>query len=146
MIPFKVVIPEDERDGDLPDKLRDELPGILNWAIEGAKKWYAGDLQPPEEVIAATAGYRAEMGSFDDFCADVIIEAPGNKLAKSQLYDAYLKWIAEEGGSEMSKKELTTRLKRQGYEEGRNNSARVWLDITTSGDTHPGGFEPTLVA
>jgi len=35
MIPFSVTIPRAERDPDLPEKLRDEWPGILGWAIEG---------------------------------------------------------------------------------------------------------------
>jgi putative DNA primase/helicase len=35
LIPFEVTIPDKEKDPDFPDKLREELPGILNWAIEG---------------------------------------------------------------------------------------------------------------
>jgi len=35
-IPFKVQIPDDEIDKDLPTKLRTELPGILQWIVEGA--------------------------------------------------------------------------------------------------------------
>ena len=35
ILPFTVVIPEEERDNDLKIKLKQELPGILNWVIAG---------------------------------------------------------------------------------------------------------------
>ena len=39
LIPFTVTIPPDERDPDLPDKLRAEWPAILRWAIDGCLAW-----------------------------------------------------------------------------------------------------------
>ena len=44
LIPFKVEIPEKERDPDLGAKLADELPGILNWALRGYERWKAEGL------------------------------------------------------------------------------------------------------
>jgi phage/plasmid-associated DNA primase len=41
-------------DKHLPDKLRNELPGIFRWAVEGRIKWQQEDLGEPEEVKAAT--------------------------------------------------------------------------------------------
>lgn len=35
LIPFDVTIPEEERDPRLVEKLREEYPGILNWAVQG---------------------------------------------------------------------------------------------------------------
>ena len=39
VIPFDVVIPPAEQDKKLPAKLRLELSGILNWALEGCLEW-----------------------------------------------------------------------------------------------------------
>ena len=39
LIPFTVTIPKEEIDTRLPEKLLEELPGILNWAVEGCLKW-----------------------------------------------------------------------------------------------------------
>jgi putative DNA primase/helicase len=47
LIPFNVQIPEAERDKELPDKLKAELPGILNWAIDGCILWRDQGLTPP---------------------------------------------------------------------------------------------------
>ena len=35
LVPFTVTIPPEERDHTLPEKLDDELPGILAWAVKG---------------------------------------------------------------------------------------------------------------
>jgi putative DNA primase/helicase len=61
LIPFNVTIPPDQRDPDLPAKLRAELPGILNWALEGCLAWQADGLTNPAAVEEATAEYRAEQ-------------------------------------------------------------------------------------
>ena len=85
LIPFKVVIPLGDRDGDLPEKLKAEMPGILNWAIEGAIEWFNGGLLPPEEVKAATSDYQSEMDGFAEFCKTMLIEAPGENTKKSDV-------------------------------------------------------------
>ena len=35
LVPFDVVIPDDEQDSTLPEKLRRELPGVLAWMVSG---------------------------------------------------------------------------------------------------------------
>ena len=49
LIPFTVEIPEDERDKDLPEKLRKEWPAILRWMIDGCIAWQRDGLnrRPP---------------------------------------------------------------------------------------------------
>lgn len=39
LIPFNVTIPPEERDKNLLNKLRREMPGILNWAVMGCMDW-----------------------------------------------------------------------------------------------------------
>jgi P4 family phage/plasmid primase-like protien len=41
IVPFDNVIPKDEQDPLFDEKLRAELPGLLNWCIEGAKRLVA---------------------------------------------------------------------------------------------------------
>ena len=62
-VPFTVTIPESERDKTLPEKLLAELPGILNWAIQGCLEWQREDLGTPDEVTEATNEYRHDMDS-----------------------------------------------------------------------------------
>ena len=51
LIPFTVLIPEDERDADLGLKLQSEAQGILRWAVDGCAEWQQQGLNPPKVVI-----------------------------------------------------------------------------------------------
>lgn len=55
LIPFNVQIPEDERDTALSAKLRQELPGILAWAMCGWQDFQQRGLDAPATVTGATA-------------------------------------------------------------------------------------------
>ena len=130
LIPFDVVIPEEDRDGDLPQKLRDEFPGILNWAIKGAIEWNQNGLNPPSAVLAATNEYKAELDTFSRFVADVIVKVSGAKTPKADVFDAYNKWRFREGGEELSEGEIRTKLVRLGIAEVRGTrGVRCWGDI-----------------
>jgi P4 family phage/plasmid primase-like protien len=67
LIPFSVIIPPDERDMHLVDKLRDELPGILNWAITGTMMWERNGLTEPDSLLVAVSEYRADQDSLAGF-------------------------------------------------------------------------------
>jgi putative DNA primase/helicase len=67
LLPFEHSIPDRHQDKQLRHKLlsQDELPGILNWALEGLAQWHRRGRLPKEEelparVRAATDAYRAE--------------------------------------------------------------------------------------
>jgi putative DNA primase/helicase len=60
LVPFTVTIPDEEKDRNLPAKLRAEWPGILAWAVRGCLDWQKYGLGEPEAVRAATDAYRAE--------------------------------------------------------------------------------------
>ncbi len=88
----------DERDGQLPDKLRQEYPGILNWLIKGCLDWQAADMKirRPDSVKRAGDEYRAESDILNDFMTakcefDVHITTPV-KVIK----EAYRDWCQAE--------------------------------------------------
>src|SRR6202012_4910342 len=60
VIEFPVTIPEAERDHDLNYRLQAELPGILNWALQGYRDWKAHKLRAPKQVEGVTGRYRAD--------------------------------------------------------------------------------------
>jgi len=97
LVEFGVTIPAEERDQHLAEKLRRELPGILNWAIEGCLAWQTNGLGNPDAVVQATAGYRDEMDVLGGFLADACVTTESAKAKASQLYDAYTSWAATNG-------------------------------------------------
>jgi putative DNA primase/helicase len=130
LIPFDVTIPEAERDGDLPDKLKAEAAGILAWAVRGCRAWLAGGLKEPAKVLAATQDYREEeddVGAFIEACCAV---SKSSMVAKAKLYEAYESFSDEP----MSQKAFTQRLREKKFEEGRahvgRKKVRTWEGLT----------------
>ena len=92
MVPFNEMIPEPERDKELPEKLRAELPGVFNWALAGCLKWRKRGLDPPPEVKTATENYRQEMDSLGAFIAERCELNRDGRASSSRLYSAYKTW------------------------------------------------------
>lgn len=95
LVPFTVTIPAAERDPQLKATLVAELPGILNWALEGCRAWQVERLGNPDEVHAATAQYRAESDDLAEFF-DLHCElAPEYAAPAADLYERYAAWAGK---------------------------------------------------
>jgi putative DNA primase/helicase len=57
LVPFDVIVPREERDPELGEKLKDEYPGILHQLIKGCLEWQGHGLKIPSSVRAATEQY-----------------------------------------------------------------------------------------
>ena len=137
LIPFEVSIPEAEQDKLLGNKLRQELPGVLNWTIEGCLAWQRDGLAPPEKVILATNSYREEQDVLTSFLRDRCVEGEDRKATAKELYEAYRTWSDENGDSAMSQKSLGTRLSERGFTSHRGTGGlRWWAGLGLV--THPG--------
>lgn len=129
LIPFTVTIPEPERDQRLREKLTAELPGILNWAIEGCRAWQDSGLQEPPEVTEAGQVYRREMNSIGQFLAEccwVKADTPSLRTQSSVLHQAFENW----SGEKMTQKEFSERLVTAGHTKKMGGDGRMyWLGI-----------------
>jgi putative DNA primase/helicase len=97
MIPFEVTIPPEQRDLELGEKLRAELPGILNWALAGCRAWSAGGLKAPPAVMIAVAEYKDDMdllGQWIAACCDIGSELA---IASTLAYMSYQGWANTSG-------------------------------------------------
>jgi putative DNA primase/helicase len=129
LIPFDVAIPEAEQDHGLIEKLHAESAGILRWAVEGCLAWQRDGLGTPEEVRRATADYRAQMDSLEDFLGERCLVEPEVSLAASELYEAYTDWAKRNGEPALSNKALSLHLRERGFEPTRSKSERRWLGL-----------------
>ena len=97
LVPFDQTISYDEMDRDLPNKLRNELPGILTWAVQGCLEWQRDGIGMPGVVRAKTDEYRTDqdvIGQWIDECCDV---DPDAKESGSALYASYAEWARARG-------------------------------------------------
>ncbi|MGC9193992.1 MAG: phage/plasmid primase, P4 family [Syntrophobacteraceae bacterium] len=131
LVPFTVYIPPEKRDKRLKDKLIQELPGILNWAISGCKEWRENlGLGNSEKVCAATEAYKGEMDTIGAFLREVCMEGDGMEIPKAVLYQAYTTWCEQGGDTPISKKQFgTCMIERPGVTDGRTNSMRIWRGV-----------------
>ena len=127
LIPFEVTIPLAERDPKLVDKLKAELPGILNWAIEGCQAWQVEGLKLPPEVAAATDEYRAEMDVVGEFLLECCCENPLTSTSAGELYRRYDSWCITNAERPLSKRFFARRMKDRGFESRRSTGNQlVW--------------------
>jgi P4 family phage/plasmid primase-like protien len=130
LIPFLFIIPKEKQDPKLSDKLLEELPGILNWALQGLKEYLDIGLVPPEEVIAATDEYRRENDSLQSFIGEC---CRVDKLAvcrNLELYEAYQSFCVDSGHVPFSQTKFSTELKGSpGISQTRDNQGYIWHGI-----------------
>jgi putative DNA primase/helicase len=124
LIPWAVVIPPKKQDRKLPDKLRDDLPGILAWIVRGCSEWIRGGLKAPEEVRRATGEYRAEMDQLAAFITDCCEVNQDQRAYASDLYKAYKLWCEDAGERRDTQTKFGRRLTEKGYENGGKGGAR----------------------
>jgi putative DNA primase/helicase len=107
VVPFDVTIPEEERDGGLPERLKLAAPAVLAWAYQGWLDYQEQGLNPPDAVRAR------------------------------ELYSTWTKWChdngirAEEVGSEVA---FAASMKARGYEKKSRNVGAVWIGLILAGD------------
>jgi putative DNA primase/helicase len=124
-----VTIPEEEQDQDLIDKLSEELPGILAWAVRGCLEWQETGLKPPKEVLQATKAYRDEMDILADFVEECCIVDSTIQAAAKELYEAYEEWCEENGEAPIKKRTFGTKLKERGFIPAKSGGRRMWRGL-----------------
>lgn len=97
LVPFNEVISDSECDSKLPEKLRAEGSGVLNWALAGLRDWQQQGLNPPASVKAAVAAYQSDMDTLGMWMDDHVTQTPGAQTETALLYRAYSKWAKDSG-------------------------------------------------
>jgi putative DNA primase/helicase len=116
IIPFTVTIPENERRpmNDLIQEFKDELSGILNWALEGYREYAEKGLGVPQTVKEATENYRSEMDVVNAFMEECIRFDPDSELSTSEIYEKFKKWAGDNNEHALTRRKLTEKLKEKG--------------------------------
>jgi putative DNA primase/helicase len=86
-----------DKDNTLRERLLKELPGILNWAMQGCQAWLRDGLEPPREVQEATAAYREEMDILGGFVEDRCVFSPTAVTPVGTLHEDYIRWAEANG-------------------------------------------------
>ena len=131
LLPFKRIFVEHEQDKNLPEKLRKELPGILNWAIQGCLMWQrAGTLALPEIMQHEAREYRSDMDLIAQWLDEVCDVGPGLTTSGSGAYASFHNWCKQNGSQPFSNRRFSQKLVERGFAPTRSNKARGWSGFT----------------
>jgi len=120
LVPFPDTVPRGERDPQLDEKLEAELPGVLNWALDGLQRLLKQGRFTADRTPAETQRTWERWGnSVDRFRETCLEEAEGNALPKGDLYSAYVAFCADEGIPKDTQNKMTRAIKQEGFEDGR---------------------------
>src|SRR5262249_35282501 len=76
----------------LYSELQEELPGILNWSLEGWRDYQEKGLIVPDALKQAKETLKTESNDFSVFLETFFAEAPLGKVTRKDAYDAFKIW------------------------------------------------------
>ena len=128
LLPFTVTIPASERVPDYNQKLIAEAPGILNWCLDGLKRYREEGLRPPASVKIATQEYREDSDILGDFIQAECRQ--GGAVYRQDLYWDYTKWCNLSEEHPMSNRTFYAAMRERGYKEIRDRLGRYFQGIS----------------
>ncbi len=144
-IPFDRVIPESQRDPNLTRTLREEMPGILAWAVRGCQAWQRDGLGTSARIQAATAAYREDSDRLAPFVDEMCVVETGAVTTRADLYRAYQEWCERYHSRSIGEREFCELVRGRGIDDVRLRAAgkrpRAWSGIRLAGSSGS-GFTP----
>jgi putative DNA primase/helicase len=117
-------------DSDLVNKLKNELPGILNWAIEGFEQYADIRLDPPKKIENAIDEYRSDSNIVMKFVVEFIVTSKGNIITAKKMYKYFLDWhIKNYSDMPISQIIFGKRMREQGYTDVKIGGVKKWIDV-----------------
>jgi putative DNA primase/helicase len=141
LVPFIVAIPKEQQDRWLPQKLRKQASGVLNWIVSGAMDWHGSQdgLVPPKAVTDATEDYRFDMDRIAQFIEDRCDVGPEYEVPIGRLYLCYQLYVERDNNTEKVEGKTTfgQRLEGKGLKKGKAKTVdrtRIWYGIRLKPD------------
>jgi putative DNA primase/helicase len=135
LVPFVVVIPADEQDDELPDKLALEGDAVLAWLVAGYNDWAEYGMDDPAEVIAATADYRAESDALNRFLDERCMTGPNFQVGSSELFAAWCAWCEHESEERGTQTAFAKALQGKGFDNFKDRVGRMrWRGLALYAD------------
>lgn len=136
LIPFEVNIPKNKVDKNLKYKLREEMPRILHWAVDGYRMYTQEGLEMPDAVKRATDEYKSEMDllqAFADSCIEVDYSVVRG-IPANELYSAYVRWAERNNEYVMTSRKFFAEIGKKLPEKKREARGIVYGQIKLVGE------------
>lgn len=127
MLPF--IFKPEEPDYGLEEKLREEAPRILAWALRGCLDWQLHGLGKAASVIAATDEYFEEQDLFGTWIEERCETGPGLWEQPTPLFKNWSAFARENGEEAGTMVQFTSRLKKHGFRRGKSAGVRSYRGL-----------------
>jgi len=130
LVPFNCTFEGDKRDKLLSTVLENELPGILNWAIDGCMKYQKNGLNVPKSVSDATKEYRTEMDLLIDWLDEYCSTNEKYSESSASLFISYEFWCeANECNKYFDHRVFGRKLSDRGFVSAKIKGVRCFYGI-----------------
>ena len=136
---YRITDEEEIPKTELLNRLKAEWPGILNWLLEGCRKWQKENpfLRAPESIKAITEQYQKDSDILSDFIDEkLLLNMPveSRPIPKVEVYQLFRKWATEhEIDHPISMRKFTEQLRiknvRDGQERIEGKNVKVWYGM-----------------
>lgn len=123
LIPFENKVTNNEVDEGLTNKLKEELSGILNWAIEGYYLYKIMGLRKsePETIQAQRDNYQYEMDTLGQFIDERCVLDPEASVKSSDIWKSFKAWSEENNEYAGTNRKLSMELEKKFDKEKRRD-------------------------
>lgn len=138
VVPWSIVIQEDEQDSNLREALLQELPGILTWVIQGAKKYLEDGLPVCRQITTSSQELRTSCDDVQRWVDGCTVQGPRYRAQSSTFYEEFRRWATAEGITNvLNATEFRRSLEEKGFEcKKKNGGLMTWLGIKLSDDAN----------
>jgi hypothetical protein len=138
LVPFTAAFKGENADKGLAEKLRAELPGILNWAIGGLRAWRSEHLGIPPEVEEAVATYRREAADVETFLEECCVQGPDLRVRGGDLWAAFEAWADAQSRHAVREREFRIAVAEKGFARAKIRGYWHWKGLALQ-ETGGGG-------
>lgn len=133
LVPFTRNFDKDEgvtKDLGRAARLRDEIPGILRWCVQGALAYQKEGLSPPQKVRDAVNAYRDDMDLLRDWLEECCDLDPEAFEANNILWASWERYSSERGNERYIRSSiaLSRRLSSR-FDSGKRSGRRGFVGI-----------------
>ena len=119
-----------EKDLDIKELIKQEGPGILNWALEGLTRLgNRGRFLIPQSVTSATDQCQAENNIIQEFTESCCEIGAGYKIQTSHIYTVYCDWCLVKGHAFKSIKKIAKDWENLGFTKKQLNGLNYWVGM-----------------
>ncbi len=132
LLPFTATITDEmcKRSREFLKELEQDRPAILQWLVDGARRYFEAGLVLPATVIAATAQYRSDSDVLGDFLAERCELGQGLVTTAADVRRGYAEWCQDNGEKPLGSRSLSTALAERGFGRDRaSGGVRVWTGL-----------------